>query len=149
MIRRPPRSTRTDTLFPYTTLFRSPFACRGASCANGRVPSVTEVANTGKYHRHAGLVGGGDHFRIAHRATRLDHRGDAGLRGGVDAVAEREECVRCHDRTRQFELLVTGLYAGDLCRIDTAHPAGADADRHAVFCVNDGDRTRTRLNSSH
>src|SRR3546814_6451392 len=26
MIRRPPRSTRTDTLFPYTTLFRSPVA---------------------------------------------------------------------------------------------------------------------------
>src|SRR3546814_8507639 len=25
MIRRPPRSTRTDTLFPYTTLFRSRF----------------------------------------------------------------------------------------------------------------------------
>src|SRR3546814_6679050 len=25
MIRRPPRSTRTDTLFPYTTLFRSSF----------------------------------------------------------------------------------------------------------------------------
>src|SRR3546814_2608457 len=24
MLRRPPRSTRTDTLFPYTTLFRSP-----------------------------------------------------------------------------------------------------------------------------
>src|SRR3546814_7301648 len=31
MIRRPPRSTRTDTLFPYTTLFRSrPTA--GSSC---------------------------------------------------------------------------------------------------------------------
>src|SRR3546814_13502330 len=32
MIRRPPRSTRTDTLFPYTTLFRSeqPDADRGA-----------------------------------------------------------------------------------------------------------------------
>src|SRR3546814_1479561 len=29
MIRRPPRSTRTDTLFPYTTLFRSD---RGVSC---------------------------------------------------------------------------------------------------------------------
>src|SRR3546814_5565853 len=31
MIRRPPRSTRTDTLFPYTTLFRSthtPLSCR-------------------------------------------------------------------------------------------------------------------------
>src|SRR3546814_4432473 len=30
MIRRPPRSTRTDTLFPYTTLFRSP-PCYGHS----------------------------------------------------------------------------------------------------------------------
>src|SRR3546814_9965228 len=27
MIRRPPRSTRTDTLFPYTTLFRSAYGC--------------------------------------------------------------------------------------------------------------------------
>src|SRR3546814_10275707 len=35
MIRRPPRSTRTDTLFPYTTLFRSGRwrqGRRGASC---------------------------------------------------------------------------------------------------------------------
>src|SRR3546814_1427010 len=30
MIRRPPRSTRTDTLFPYTTLFRSVFAPRAS-----------------------------------------------------------------------------------------------------------------------
>src|SRR3546814_2822707 len=30
MIRRPPRSTRTDTLFPYTTLFRSDLANRMA-----------------------------------------------------------------------------------------------------------------------
>src|SRR3546814_19202601 len=30
MIRRPPRSTRTDTLFPYTTLFRSLHAVDGA-----------------------------------------------------------------------------------------------------------------------
>src|SRR3546814_9331485 len=29
MIRRPPRSTRTDTLFPYTTLFRSIIGKRG------------------------------------------------------------------------------------------------------------------------
>src|SRR3546814_4976141 len=31
MIRRPPRSTRTDTLFPYTTLFRSPGSGLGSS----------------------------------------------------------------------------------------------------------------------
>src|SRR3546814_8889322 len=34
MIRRPPRSTRTDTLFPYTTLFRSRCAM---SAAEGRL----------------------------------------------------------------------------------------------------------------
>src|SRR3546814_12842150 len=37
MIRRPPRSTRTDTLFPYTTLFRS-------SIAN--VPDLHDVKTT-------------------------------------------------------------------------------------------------------
>src|SRR3546814_13345445 len=41
MIRRPPRSTRTDTLFPYTTLFRSAHADfvaaqAAVSAANGR-----------------------------------------------------------------------------------------------------------------
>src|SRR3546814_3386520 len=33
MIRRPPRATRTDTLFPYTTLFRSAGARGEARCA--------------------------------------------------------------------------------------------------------------------
>src|SRR3546814_20227927 len=32
MIRRPPRSTLTDTLFPYTTLFRSRLGNNGFSC---------------------------------------------------------------------------------------------------------------------
>src|SRR3546814_10037689 len=35
MIRRPPRSTRTDTLFPYTTLFRS------GSCSDPRLLSLS------------------------------------------------------------------------------------------------------------
>src|SRR3546814_15804045 len=33
MIRRPPRSTRTDTLFPYTTLFRSTLVEKDAAAA--------------------------------------------------------------------------------------------------------------------
>src|SRR3546814_10987351 len=35
MIRRPPRSTRTDTLFPYTTLFRSILHLDGRSDGDG------------------------------------------------------------------------------------------------------------------
>src|SRR3546814_7688620 len=38
MIRRPPRSTRTDTLFPYTTLFRSVRAGTGAT--RRRIPDI-------------------------------------------------------------------------------------------------------------
>src|SRR3546814_8155158 len=37
MIRRPPRSTSSDTLFPYTALFRS--SCPGAACAGTCVGS--------------------------------------------------------------------------------------------------------------
>src|SRR3546814_20615860 len=39
MLRRPPRSTRTDTLFPYTTLFRSQaaFECGGDARDKGGI----------------------------------------------------------------------------------------------------------------
>src|SRR3546814_21115771 len=46
MIRRPPRSTRTDTLFPYTTLFRSAFAV-GARDVEGAREVVLRVAEAG------------------------------------------------------------------------------------------------------
>src|SRR3546814_6299940 len=53
MIRRPPRSTRTYTLFPYTTLFRSSWRTRSVrrrdhrpeySCLGSRQPIVIAVA---------------------------------------------------------------------------------------------------------
>src|SRR3546814_11726756 len=43
MIRRPPRSTRTDTLFPYTTLFRSPAAAPAAAAP--AAPAAPAVDN--------------------------------------------------------------------------------------------------------
>src|SRR3546814_10045527 len=42
MIRRPPRSTRTDTLFPYTTLFRSRDAV-GPELLDGKVQRIEPV----------------------------------------------------------------------------------------------------------
>src|SRR3546814_3664708 len=43
MIRRPPRSTRTDTLFPYTTLFRSASACRAYGPSRNRIAGLPDT----------------------------------------------------------------------------------------------------------
>src|SRR3546814_18006604 len=53
MVRRPPRSTRTDTLFPYTTLFRSFLVgdiageYRGAEATTGDTPPVQAKVDPG------------------------------------------------------------------------------------------------------
>src|SRR3546814_9663578 len=47
MIRRPPRSTRTDTLFPYTTLFRSPLHRAGQPVGGNRADSGRRTAARG------------------------------------------------------------------------------------------------------
>src|SRR3546814_5571171 len=46
MIRRPPRSTRTDTLFPYTTLCRSPFKDKRVREAFYRAIDVEAIKRT-------------------------------------------------------------------------------------------------------
>src|SRR3546814_3094464 len=62
MIRRPPRSTRTDTLFPYTTLFRS---------RRSTMPELMDTEETGyedfrQCLRHLALV---NRLTLAHRPT--------------------------------------------------------------------------------
>src|SRR3546814_14859989 len=61
MIRRPPRSTRTDTLFPYTKLFRSSVGTAGGDC-RGRAQGPVDPAlqGTGRNERRAAL---GNHAR--------------------------------------------------------------------------------------
>src|SRR3546814_19791350 len=72
MIRRPPRSTRTDTLFPYTTLFRSPIWSREVSKMAGRALnklSAVQAAKITKPGRHSD--GGGLYLFIdKHRRRR-------------------------------------------------------------------------------
>src|SRR3546814_9262319 len=71
MIRRPPRSTRTDTLFPYTTLFRS------------RTGPGDRTARTGRTAAAAGAAARDRRRRPGHRPGR--GRGDpAAGAGGAD-----------------------------------------------------------------
>src|SRR3546814_11013734 len=92
MIPRPPRSTRTDTLFPYTTLFRSRGAGGGAEQHHRAArPEAVERALEGILadrvidHRHALAVG------------QLLHAGDEVLAAVVDGVVAamrfRQRCL--------------------------------------------------------
>src|SRR3546814_2891680 len=47
MIRRPPRSTHTDTLFPYTTLFRSGYGRRFGEVASGAGFDIAPLLGSG------------------------------------------------------------------------------------------------------
>src|SRR3546814_2267571 len=96
MIRRPPRSTRTDTLFPYTTLFRSQPEDRTIS---GREP----VARRGA-RRQQRL------FRSRHllfdRHRRREHRS----RRGAQMVQSRRR-PRSEEHTSELQSLMRISYA--------------------------------------
>src|SRR3546814_4371459 len=76
MIRLPPRSTRTDTLFPYTTLFRSVLG--GLLLDNAAFDRVTDVLNEDDFYRF-------DHKIIWQHITRL-----IGLARPADVVTVNE-----------------------------------------------------------
>src|SRR3546814_5076783 len=120
MIRRPPRSTRTDTLFPYTTLFRS------GRLAQARVGRLLDrlVRQRARARDDADLADGVDVAR---------HDADLALAGGDDARAVRAD---------EHDILVA------LQRVlDPQHVQHRDAlgDRDDDL----EDRKSTRMNSSH
>src|SRR3546814_15176925 len=84
MIRRPPRSTRTDTLFPYTTLFRS--QCRRRLCrllaraGRGAARAGAGIARRARTRRVRALLPAGGDRRRRH-APRLR---------GADPLAQQE-----------------------------------------------------------
>src|SRR3546814_5797994 len=99
MIRRPPRSTRTDTLFPYTTLFRShgrePSRDRGGRPLGGQ---EGEADGTGHVRQDRRLRGRAGRRRRAARRGRTAEslrdgvRRTAGGRGG-GALSAAGGCV--------------------------------------------------------
>src|SRR3546814_918798 len=86
MIRRPPRSTRTDTLFPYTTLFRSADALAGqGTCAVGLLVGVVGLVVTQPHERAHDVVGGAEVVLAAER-VRLPVDAGGLVAAGGDAV---------------------------------------------------------------
>src|SRR3546814_2923965 len=121
MIRRPPKSTRTDTLFPYTTLFRSwsyrPF--RGRLCRPCR---RSRLSREGQFGRH-GKLGRG----------RTVAAGDGGRRGACDAGRSRDRGasvpLRSEEHTSELQSLMRISYA--------------------VFCLKKKKRTKDYVSNNY
>src|SRR3546814_6333061 len=75
MIRRPPRSTRTDTLFPYTTLFRSAEVDAGFDGDLGMLDPEAPAVALGQAQQHgvAALRQGRLHLRVQVEARSEEH----------------------------------------------------------------------------
>src|SRR3546814_4975880 len=120
MIRRPPRSTRTDTLFPYTPLFRSGEA--------GRAPPLRQVLGLGPQREH-----------LLARCRDVAGEGD----GGADAGLRLACCFHVvllkvvHIDREAIEALAPA---------DAMRVARGDGFEDRVM---QGDRKSTRLTSSH
>src|SRR3546814_3903800 len=119
MIRRPPRSTRTDTLFPYTTLFRSDEA--------GLVDGLVDVGEGGR----------GEVVEVV-REHLLGL--DVALDGGHPERPQRRREVG-HGRAQQGERVAA-------LRVDVGRQQLAQG-RYDLGTDQRADRKSTRLNSSH
>src|SRR3546814_8353751 len=94
MIRRPPRSTRTDTLFPYTTLFRS------------QDQEVAHIQPGLRHHRVP--VGRAARHGLAHAAGRRAVAGCGQVRG---RRAEEVQGRRSEEHTSELQSLMRISYA--------------------------------------
>src|SRR3546814_2172496 len=122
MLRRPPRSTRTDTLFPYTTLFRSPRA--GSPRARSLRPTLSPRTPNTRRHK-------GEDMALSDFLNRKRPPLDGGTGEGVSPLSgdlAGNEAVR-----RKQRLLLAGVAGGGLI-----------LSSFWIF----RDRKSTRLNSS-
>src|SRR3546814_1535651 len=100
MIRRPPRSTRTDTLFPYTTLFRSPRRSRAIGFRPGAArPTGRNQRDPGSRVRQDGVprLGGTVAFR--------------GPMPAESSLPSVESATRSEEHTSELQSLMRISYA--------------------------------------
>src|SRR3546814_5719778 len=127
MIRRPPRSTRTDTLFPYTTLFRSPdfrLVAARAHEAGQRLPGVGEqhVLDEGDAAGGAFDVGEDDGVHVSRDSGFWIRDSGFGIRDwglGIAEIRLRESLIpnpesppcRSEEHTSELQSLMRISYA--------------------------------------
>src|SRR3546814_7177371 len=110
MIRRPPRSTRPDTLFPYTTLFRSVARQSFAQAFALRDIEHGEAFQEGNGVRLAAALRGAGLFGIGNEAVGIDD--GRSLLALADIAARREGLTEGQPRLRR----VARVHRGEIGR---------------------------------
>src|SRR3546814_11131765 len=118
MIRRPPRSTRTDTLFPYTTLFRSGCPGRlelGEGRQLGEARLVRRIDDIEVRHHMPGRLRS---VRLTRRLDRVEREADGAVADRVDEYMHAACVDRDHRLREQLrrDLRRTALVAAVLER---------------------------------
>src|SRR3546814_17120007 len=104
MIRQPPRSTRTDTLFPYTTLFRSPAHEAGQRVREGQL--AVDAVGLELADASLAVVGA----RPAQRVVLHQHGGELLRQEGLPADGQRPRAILVdHARSLLLERLREAL----------------------------------------
>src|SRR3546814_4208864 len=138
MVRRPPRSTRTDTLFPYTTLFRSFFAAPRPPRLLALVQKPLRIqgrhaAEAGRSDRLpvmlVGHVAGGEHaldrslggaaaqpgadlqVAVVHRQLALEQAGVGRMADGDEEAVHVDLAGRSEEHTSELHSLMRTSYA--------------------------------------
>src|SRR3546814_10051489 len=116
MIRRPPRSTRTDTLFPYTTLFRSEAIRHYIGAAREQHPDwvflavdFTNAFNT--LQRAHVLREVARHFPHLSLLVQKLYIPKSPLWLSTSSLAEREYILRSEEHTSELQSLMSNSYA--------------------------------------
>src|SRR3546814_18744009 len=86
MIRRPPSTTRTDTLLPYTTLFRSLLDQHALNLAFAGAQQM-QVRRMSETREHAARL-------VVAAPLDLEDLADAGLRAGEDGIGDVKRYAR-------------------------------------------------------
>src|SRR3546814_4131148 len=124
MIRRPPRSTRTDTLFPYTTLFRS-------ASRQPKIDRMTTLTQQNQARISAVAQARSD---LEGFADSLSQMVEDGTLRSTPTVSDESVLTATARAGLQADSFAATIEVTQLARAQTAYS---------------GDRKSTRLNSSH